>query len=126
MKRFCVFLWLLLAAPLMAAELECVVRPNPAVKGGVVEVTLQSDRAKPKIAARPTVEGARWLEGVRTGYSSSYSSSGGRKTLYSATCTLRVERAGDVTIPPIEVTLDGKTRRTEPVTLKVLEAPAPP
>ncbi len=126
MKYGWMIVLLLAALGMSAAELECLVQPNPAVQGGVVEVTLRSDRARPEVTRRPAVDGGEWIgNAVRTGYSSHYSTSGGRQTVYSATLLLRVNRAGKIRIPAIGVSLNGGARQTEPVELTVLEAPPP-
>ena len=71
----------------------------------------------------PDVEGLKILFGPAYSNISSINIVNGNKTTKYAvkyTYTVVAEREGDITIPPVQITVDGKSITSEPLTIKVL------
>ncbi|MEX2477652.1 MAG: BatD family protein [Gracilimonas sp.] len=69
----------------------------------------------------PEFDGLRWLRG-NTSRGTKYALINGKPSVtYTFGYTLIAEAAGNYTIPPIEVEIDGETYRADPISFKVLD-----
>ncbi|MBO5762996.1 MAG: BatD family protein [Lentisphaeria bacterium] len=120
--KFLTILFTLLAAVLLSgAEVQIRLRPNPAVSGEPIELTLISSRAMPKLADFPETPGAKLRNsGVSTGYSTNIIN-GKRTTSFTAAYTLTAGEPGKYTLSGITAEVDKETIAVDPVSLEILD-----
>ncbi|OPZ29368.1 MAG: hypothetical protein BWZ02_01032 [Lentisphaerae bacterium ADurb.BinA184] len=111
-------LWLALALAAAAAHggVAVSVRPGELFVGETGQLEVASDEGKPQRIQLPRVEGLDWVGGPSISFQSN--TINGRHTRRDAAIYLfRCNRAGTFTVPAVSVELNGRTVRTEPVTV---------
>lgn len=114
---------------LTGGDVSLSLEPARPFAGRSVMLTVTANAENVRIRRLPEVEGIRWSGGgssrssmTRMSYSSS--SSGGKTVITSQTgVAFTAEKEGRYTIPPFEVTLDGKTATTPPFSFEVEAKP---
>lgn len=119
-------LWLAVAAPALGASLDVVVDRDVASRGDQVMMTVtvsgeNRDLPSPQLPAIPGVVVSRG------GTSQNFQMvNGAVSTSVAWTYYLRIETDEDVTIPVLEVSLDGRTLRSRALTIRIAAKAAPP
>jgi len=85
--------------------------------GEVVTLSLTADDT-PELTSLPEIENAQWLPG----YSNASMSSINGQARYTKTYALKVSRKGIITIPELEVEIDGKARKISSFTIQAVAA----
>ena len=117
----CFFALSLFAAPKFTASLD----KDTASIQETVELTLKFEDSEPK--GRPTLPAMNGLRVVGQSQSQNFSLINGKMNReFSFVFTLAPTREGDITIPALQVEVDGQKLSSQPLKLKVVKSIAPP
>lgn len=119
LKKICVIIFSFVSICAFCAgnDLEIGISTKRPLVGEVVTISLTDDN-KPELTSMPTIKNAEWLPG----YSGSSMSSINGQARYTRTYAFRADRKGIITIPELEVMVDGKIKKTNSFKLTVVSA----
>lgn len=124
MQRFILYIILLLAViPAKAAADFQLIPPRNVVEGRNFAITFRLSNGKANPPAAPELEGCRLLYGPSTSTMQSTEIINGHMTSSSSidyTFTYRADKAGDVEVPAVSVSCEGRTLTTKAATFKIL------
>ncbi len=110
LQRFILtFLLAFVVFPVLAADLDVSIEPNPLVAGGTGRIKLKSPDSMPEIKDLPEVEGIRWKQGVSTAEHIEIVNFE-TKRVYTAIYSFEVLKDGEIEFPALRVKV-GKVKR---------------
>ena len=111
-------LFFVIACPAFAATFTASLDRTSVILGERVMLSMKFEGGKPESIANFPLDGAQVVSGVNTSGAVVQTPSG-QSIEYTCTVAIEPTRAGDITIPSITATVDGKTMVSQPITLKV-------
>jgi len=128
MKRYLqrITLWLTLTVSVLyGAHVEAVLSDQEIIKGNMAQLRLIAQGERVRFPTVTEIDGVPVLAQGQRQNTSLQIINGKSKMTHTYTLTLTFEPTKDMTIPPFNIEVDGKTYTTEPLTLKVVTSDAP-
>ena len=119
LKRFCIIIFSVLSICGLCADIK--LRVGISTKRPLVDEVVQlslSAAKEPRLVSMPSIKNAEWLPN----YSSSSTSIVNSRASYTRTYAFRVTAKGTITIPELEVEIDGKTQKINSFTIEAVSA----
>ena len=119
-RKFCIIFFSFLSICAFAAndDFRVEVSTKRPLVGEVVELNIRATGGTPELKSTPPIENAEWLKGYRNISTSIING----KASYTKTYAFRIKKKGTITVPELEVEVDGKTRRISSFKLQAVSA----